>query len=163
MISIGWNLLFTAINLIIWYILVKLFLFKPVNDIIEKRRNIINEKFNEAETAKNEAYALKAKYEDSLSSAKEERVGILEKARELADGEYKRILQEADIRAGEIMDNAKMQAREEHQKIIRETDAEIAGLVMDVTSKLVRLHSSEENDKLLYDEFITKEGKIDEP
>lgn len=162
MLKLDWNLLFTAINLVIWYAIIKLFLFKPVNDIIAKRRDAINGKFNEAETAKKDAYALKAKYEESLSNASSERQNIIDKARASADEEYKRILEEADVKAGAVISNAKEQAKEEHQKIIREADAEIARLVMEATTKLMLDSSNGASDKHIYDEFITKEGEHSE-
>ena len=36
MLRLDINLLFTIINLLIWYLLIKKFLFKPVNNIIAK-------------------------------------------------------------------------------------------------------------------------------
>ena len=51
MLKVNWNLLFTAINIVGWYIIIKLFLFKPINNVIDKRRDTINGKFNEAESA----------------------------------------------------------------------------------------------------------------
>jgi len=139
-----------------------IFLFKPINSIIDKRRDAINGKFNEAESAKQDAYALKAKYEEAISKASDERQDIIDKARASADEEYRRILDEADVKAGTIVNKAKEQAKDEHQKIIREADMEIARLVMDATSKIMHDSSNGENDKNLYDEFITKEGKHSE-
>ena len=160
MLKLDWNLLFTAVNIVFWYIIIKLFLFKPINNIIDKRRDAINGKFNEAESAKQDAYALKAKYEEAISKASDERQDIIDKARASADEEYRRILDEADVKAGTIVNKAK--AKDEHQKIIREADMEIARLVMDATSKIMHDSSNGENDKNLYDEFITKEGKHSE-
>ena len=162
MLKVDWNLLFTAINIVGWYIIIKLFLFKPINNIIDKRRDAINGKFNAAESAKQDAYALKAKYEEAISKASDERQDIIDKARASADEEYRRILDEADVKAGTIVNKAKEQAKDEHQKIIREADMEIARLVMDATSKIMHDSSNGENDKNLYDEFITKEGKHSE-
>ena len=42
MLKLDWNLLFTAIKIVVWYIIIKLFLFKPINNIIDKRRDAIN-------------------------------------------------------------------------------------------------------------------------
>ncbi|MEI3139219.1 MAG: ATP synthase F0 subunit B [Lachnospiraceae bacterium] len=38
MLRLDWNLVFTVINLLILYVLMRKFLFKPVNEILEKRR-----------------------------------------------------------------------------------------------------------------------------
>lgn len=42
-----WNILFTIINLVVLYLLMKKFLFKPVMGIMEKRENMIRSNFKE--------------------------------------------------------------------------------------------------------------------
>lgn len=162
MLNLNWDMLFVAINLIIFYMVIKRFLLKPVNDIIEKRNNAINAKFNEAETAKKDAYSLKAKYEDSLKGANAEREQILDTAREDAKTEYDRILEEAENKAEGLIASAKVQAEEEHRRIIRESDAEMAKLVMEATRKVVLAGTNEESNRQIYDNFLTKEGEADE-
>ena len=48
MLRLDINLLFTIINLLIWYFLIKKFLFKPVNNIIAKREEAIEGRYKEA-------------------------------------------------------------------------------------------------------------------
>lgn len=159
MLELDFGLIFTAINLIIWYMIVKFFLLKPINKVIDQRNDLINSKFNEAENAKRDAYALKAKYDDSLKGAFAEKDRILSEARDLAKVEYDKILGEAESKAGLLLSGAKEQAKEEHKRIIRESDAEMAKLVMEATAKVMLTNSTEENNKQIYDEFLTKEGE----
>ena len=63
MLRLDINLLFTIINLLIWYLLIKKFLFKPVNNIIAKREEAIEGRYKEAEQEKLEAGQQKEKYE----------------------------------------------------------------------------------------------------
>lgn len=159
MLELDFGLIFTAINLIFWYMIVKFFLLKPINKVINQRNDLINSKFNEAEAAKRDAYALKAKYDDSLKGAFEEKDRILSDARELAKVEYDKILDEAESKAEFLLSSAKEQAKEEHKRILRESDAEMAKLVMEATAKVMVANSSDENNKQIYDEFLTKEGE----
>ena len=46
MLRLDWNILFNIINLIILYLLMKRFLFKPVNAILEKRQQAADAQFN---------------------------------------------------------------------------------------------------------------------
>ena len=62
MLRLDINLLFTIINLLIWYLLIKKFLFKPVNNIIAKREEAIEGRYKEAEQEKLEAGQQKEKY-----------------------------------------------------------------------------------------------------
>lgn len=49
MLSLDWNLLITVINLVIFYVLLRIFLFKPVNNIIEKREKLIADRLSDAQ------------------------------------------------------------------------------------------------------------------
>ncbi len=37
MLRLDFNLVFTILNIVIWYVLIRKFLFKPINNIITKR------------------------------------------------------------------------------------------------------------------------------
>jgi len=63
MLKLDINLLFTVINLVVWYLLIKKFLFKPVNNIISKREEAIADRYREAEQEKVQAGEQKQKYE----------------------------------------------------------------------------------------------------
>ena len=52
MLRLDINLVFTIINLLILYFLMRKFLFKPVNGIIAAREEIIRKQFAEAEELK---------------------------------------------------------------------------------------------------------------
>lgn len=48
MLRLDINLVFTIINLLIWYAIIRIFLFKPINKVIDKRNTAIQEKYDEA-------------------------------------------------------------------------------------------------------------------
>ena len=89
MIKVDLSLLWTIINLVVFYLLLKKFLFKPVMGIMEKREQMIADGLKNASDRQEEAEALKKEYESALSGAKEESVKIVENARV----EAKRLLQ----------------------------------------------------------------------
>ena len=60
------SLLFTIINLIVFYLLLKKFLFKPVMGIMEKREKMIADGLKNASDSQEEAARLKAEYEKAL-------------------------------------------------------------------------------------------------
>lgn len=159
MLELNWNLLWMAFNLILWYILIKLFLIKPILRVIDKRNDLINSRLNDAENTKRDAYALKAKYEDNIKGALDEKDRILDEARNSAKVEYDRIIDEANVKADALLKNAKEKAKEEHKRIIRESDAEMAKLVLSATEKVMLANRSDEVDKHIYDEFLIKEGE----
>ena len=72
MLRIDSNLIWIIVNLLIFYFLIRKFLFKPVLNIIEKRKQMVTEQFEKADTVNAEALELKTQYEASLQGAKEE-------------------------------------------------------------------------------------------
>ena len=81
MLRIDSNLIWIIVNLLIFYFLIRKFLFKPVLNIIEKRKQMVAEQFEKADTANAEALELKTQYEASLQGAKEEAIQIVADAR----------------------------------------------------------------------------------
>ena len=96
MIKVDLSLLWTIINLVVFYLLLKKFLFKPVMGIMEKREQMIADGLKNASDRQEEAEALKKEYESALSGAKEESVKIVENARVEAKRQSDEILADAD-------------------------------------------------------------------
>ena len=49
MLKFNWNFLFMLINLVIFYLLMRKFLFKPIMKVMDKRKEIIENQFSDAE------------------------------------------------------------------------------------------------------------------
>jgi len=84
MIEINMNLVYTIINVIILYLLLRHFLIKPVTDIMEKRKQLIADGLQSAQDAQDGALKMKQEYEAALNGAKQESVQIVENARKSA-------------------------------------------------------------------------------
>ena len=95
------------INLVVLYLILRKFLFRPLMNIMEQRRTMIADGLQHAEDTKKEAYALKSQYESALGGAKEESTRIIGQAKKDAKAEYDRILDEADQAAGKLMKDAR--------------------------------------------------------
>ena len=76
MLRLDINLVFTIINLLVLYFLMKKFLFKPVNNIIAQREEAIKKQFDEADEAQKKADDLKKQYEDSLAPFRKKRTSL---------------------------------------------------------------------------------------
>ena len=102
--NVGWDLVFTIINLVVLYLAMKKFLIGPVTGIMEKRRQMIEGGLETARKKEEEALALKNQYEEALGAAREESMQILENSRKTAKKEEERILREADKKAKELLE-----------------------------------------------------------
>ena len=72
-----WNVLFTIINLLILFVLMRIFLYKPVQKIIAKRQEEADRQFGEAAAKQSEAEELKTKYQAVLSDAENEKLSLI--------------------------------------------------------------------------------------
>lgn len=156
------NLVWTIINVIILYLLLKKFLIKPVTAIMEKREQMIKQGMENARSQETQAQELKDKYEQALVSAKEESAGLVEKARENAQREYDRILEEAQTQAKKIESSARKDMELDREKAMKEVQSEVAGLAMSAVSRILQEGTDAGSDDALYQQFLKKAGEAND-
>lgn len=153
------NLVFTVVNLLVLLFLMKKFLYQPVLNVIEKRRELIGQQFAQADAAKKEAEQLKAEYESCLAGAQRERQEKILAAQAQARSEYDRIVADADAKAEKIVADAQKAGEEEYEKTLRQAQAQIAGLAVAAAAKIVAQTQNEQSDKDAYDAFLQEVSK----
>ena len=151
------GLVWTIINLIVLFLLLRHFLINPVSNIMEQRRKLIADGLQNAQETQDEANRLKAEYEEALSGAKKESAEIVDKARIDARAEYDRIVGEAGAKAGNIIENAKENVRIEREQTMKELQSQIAGLAIASAEKIVG-----DKEQNIYDQFLGEVGGTDE-
>lgn len=153
------NLLLTVVNLLVLLLLMKKFLYQPVLNVIEKRRELIDQQFLQADAAKKEAAQLKTEYEGCLAGAQKERQETILEAKKQAREEYNKIVADADQKAAALIAEAKKAGEEEYEKTIRQAQAQIAGLAVAAAAKIVSQAQNEQSDKAAYDAFLKEASK----
>lgn len=159
MLRLDLNVLWTIINLLITYGIVRLFLFKPVKKVLEARQAEIDGQYQEAQTARDTAERLKSEYEEALKDASKEKLQIISEARQKAGGEYEKILSDAKKQAQQIVEDADRMAEREQQKRMQQAQEQITELVVAATAKLMASRQNAEADRELYNQFIAKTGE----
>ena len=160
MLRLDWNILFNIINLIILYLLMKRFLFKPVNAILEKRQQAADAQFAEADRQKAEAKESQEHYDALVQGAEDEKKRIVADARQEASAEYGRIVSEAKDKADGIVEKAKADAETEKAAAMQQADAAVRDMVVTAAARMVAMKDAKESDRALYDKFLaeTKEA-----
>lgn len=159
MLRIDSNLIWIIVNLIIFYLLIRKFLFKPVLGMIEKRKQMIEDQFKQADETNAKANELKQKYEDSLGGAKEESQRIIETARQRGESEYQEIVGKAKADADQLVKDANANMQRERDKAMQDVQKEIGTLAMAAAAKIIGEANTPKLDEELYTEFLTKAGK----
>ena len=76
MLKVDINLVFTIINLLVLFVAMRIFFFKPIKKIIDDRQAEADRQFEEARNKQTQAEELKTQYEASLASAEDEKKQI---------------------------------------------------------------------------------------
>nr|WP_041589193.1 F0F1 ATP synthase subunit B [Thermoanaerobacter wiegelii] len=129
--------IFTIINLLVLYFILKWLLFKPVTQFLENRENKIKSSLEEANRERQEAHNLKAKYEEILKNADNEGKAIIEKAQKAAEDKANKIIENANKEAENIIEKAKEEAMLEKIKAMHDLRTEISQLVIDAASRVL--------------------------
>ena len=160
LLRIDWNVVFTIINLIVLYLGLRKFLIGPVTNVMEQRKQMIEGQIADANKLKAEAGDLKKQYEGMLAQAHEESAELLEKTRKSAQAEYENRINVAE--AEKIIENAHKTVELERDKTVQDLQSQIAVLAVAAAGKVLGEASTNENNRLLYQQFLTKAGGVND-
>ena len=73
LLEINWNLLFSAITVLVLYLILKHFFFEKVHNFMEARKAAVQASLDQAEAANEEAQTLLADYRTTLANAETEK------------------------------------------------------------------------------------------
>lgn len=158
MLKIDANLVLTIINLLILVAAMRIFLFKPVKNILAARQAEADRESAQVKARSAEAEAVKARYERTLNETEEERRQIIAKARKQADEEYKRIVGNAKATAKRIEAEAGEEAERTKARILSDAEQEIADMIAAATEKNVGEKTGAGIDDALYNQFLSEVG-----
>lgn len=151
-----WSIFWAVLNILILFILLRIFLFKPIHKMLDNRTQSIQKDIDDAERAKQEAEELRQQYADSLNSAKEEAGQIIRQAHETAETERTAIINKSHKEAEEIVAAASETIENERKRVIQQAHSQIADLAIEAASKVVSANLDDEKNRKLVDEFLTR-------
>ena len=155
-----WYIVETVINVLILFILLRIFLFKPINKMKADRTRTIQDNLDSAEKAKTEAEELRQQYEGSISEAKEKANQIIMKAHEDAESERSAIIRKSQEEAEKIVADADKTIENERKRVLRQAQSEITDLAIEAASKIIGENVDDEKNRKLVDKFLSdEEGK----
>jgi len=161
-IKIDINLVFTIINLLVLYLLMKKFLFGPIIKVMDVRKAMIDQQFAGAKEQEDQAKALKEQYEGALKSAREESFQIMEQARKEAKAQADITVEDTQAKVSAMLAKAQEDINTERENAMRQMKDDVASLAMEAAGKIIGKNSGADQDLSLYDQFIEKAGDPDD-
>ena len=154
-----WTLIAQLLNLFIQVMLIKKFLFKPIREVLAKRKALADAEIAEATKAKEEAESLKSEYEESMKQARDKANDILNTAQKSASQQSEEIIREANAQAVSIKAKAERDIEQERRKAVNEIKDEIGDMAMEIAGKVIERELNASDHEKLIDEFINKVGE----
>lgn len=163
--SLGLNLgyLFVQIfNFIIVFIVLRTWVYFPILDLLEKRRNSIAQGLEDARIASEARENAEEEAREVIAKAQLEANEKVKEASDRADVAGKDIIAQAEEDAVKIRQDAQADAEQERERLLSEVRGQIAALAMAATQKLVRESLDEQRQHALIDEFFSgvKSGEV---
>ena len=158
MLNLDWNIVWTIVNILVLFLLLKHFLFKPITEMMESRTAEIENNLKDAEDQKQKASELTAQYEEKLQGAHAEAAQIVSEARQRGQREYDAILKTAGQDAQKEQERARADMEREREEMLRGVQENVTELVLLTASKLSQKELDEESDRKLVDSFLAEAG-----
>lgn len=153
-----WQMLASLANLLLLFLMVKKFLYKPVMKMLDARRNAIDKDYSDANEAKTQAMSDKIKYEERLREANSEADSVIKNAVGIASEREKEIIAEAKIKAEGIVRQAENEALLERKKAEDAVKKEIVEVSSLLTEKVLEREVSADDHQHFIDSFIESLG-----
>ncbi len=149
-----WHIIATIGNLLILTYILKKLLFKRVNDVLEKRRNQVDDIYRSAEESASKAEHDRLEYSSKLAGANFEAEEIVKSAVLRADEIGNKIIEEANKKAEQTVRKAESDIALEKKLVMNELKNEISDISVKIAENVVGREISEEDHKELIDSFI---------
>ena len=133
-----WTLALQAVNFLVLVWLLWRFLYRPVREVIEKRKQLAEQAFADADKQKSEAEAARQRFEEARDLLVRERQDMLKKIHEELETERRMVLDEARHEAGELLEAARESIAKERGAALTEVREQVGALAVELASGLLR-------------------------
>ena len=157
-----WQILISLLNLYILFLIVKLFLFKPVKAVLAERQRELDTQYAAAEDAEREALANRRAWETKMLGAKAEADAIVQSAADQAKYRGDALIAEAQLRADSIVRMAENEADLERKKAVEGVKREIIEVSGALTERMLEREINTEDHRNLIETFLEKIGDDNE-
>lgn len=155
-----YTFLFVLLNLLILYFFMKKFLFKPVTQFMENRKNSIEKALTDAEDAKKEVAESRKNYEQQIKNIKVDSDRLVSEAKQRASREYDEIVAAAKKDATLIIQKGHEEVERERAEMLQQIKQQVAILAISAATKVVQQNMDSEANKSLVDKFIDEAGAV---
>lgn len=157
-----WHIVVSLLNLVLLFLIVKKFLFKPIKKILVQRKQAVDEQYKKAQEALDCANESKNLWEEKINDAKEEADVIVKEATSLAFSKGEQIVFDASKKADAIISRAKEEASLEMKKARSKIKEEIVDVSTALAEKMLEREINKKDHDKIFESVIGRIGDGDE-
>lgn len=155
-----WTVLWTGINLVVLYLLMRHFLFQPVTNLMEQRTKAIEEGIAQAQKAKQAAQTLQEQSEAQLAQVRGQADQIVAQAKQQGQREYDQIIASAQADAQAIRTDTQQQLEAERRQMLQDAQQQVAALALLAAAKVSGHAMDQAGDQELVEDFLREAGDL---
>jgi F-type H+-transporting ATPase subunit b len=155
-------LLLQIFNFLILFVVLRVWVYKPILGLLDKRRQNIAQGLEDARVAAEARANAEKDAAKIIADAQAEASKVVREANERAQGVAKEVKAEAEAEAAKAREAALAEAEVERARILGDLRGQVAALSISATQKLVGEALDEKRQHALLDEFFSgvKSGKV---
>lgn len=148
----------TLATFVILLALLKKFAWGPLKEVMDKRERDINKYIDDAEQAKINAQKLEEENRKTLKETQDEVQRILDDAKIQARKQHEEIIHEANLRANGMIETAQSEINSEKERALADINNQVSELSVLIASKVLRKEISEQDQKDLVEKYLKEAG-----
>lgn len=159
MLTLNWNIIWTFVDLIVLYVLLRKFLFARVQKVLDQRQEMIQGQMDHAKEQEALANQNLQQARETVENATKEARDKAQRILDAASRKEKEQLQASEEEAKRILISSRKQAEQERKKLLADTQDEMVTIAMLAARKAVGNNINEEKEKALFEDLLKKVGE----
>ena len=155
--SLGINLpllVVFIINFIVLFVLLRIFLYKPVLKMLDERAKRTKEAMERADATKKEYEQARAEVQKQIEKGRQEAQAIIAQAMQVGERLKEESRQEATKQAQVIIDRTRSELETERDKIVGDLRREFVDIAISAAGKVIKETLDKEKHRKLIDETL---------
>ncbi len=154
LLALNWNLLFSAITVLVLFFVLKHFFFEKVHNFMLEREKVIEAALKNAVDVNQEAQKELENYQAKLAEAEGEGQEILKNARNEAKVQAEKILEGAQEKASAIVEQSYKDMEREKIRAKKEMQSEVSSLALLAASQIIEKELNPEDHAEIVNKII---------
>lgn len=150
------TMLISVANIFILYLILKRFLFSPINKIIKQREEEVSSLYKKAEFNLDESNKVKQIYNEKMGLIQIEKENIIKEAQEEAKIKSAYIIKEGRDNAEQIKKETKKDLEIKRKKMYKEIQINVADLAISIAEKVIEREVNPALHKDIVSNFVNE-------